>query len=65
MFSERRIGILLDSTFFDTAKFYVEAWTETADFFGVERIPTLGLEVSGMNEAQALIVFARYYSQFP
>ena len=26
----------MDGTLFDTAKFYVKAWTETANFFGVE-----------------------------
>lgn len=53
----------MDGTLFDTAKFYVEAWTETADFFGVERHPTLGLEVSGMNSTQALTVLAKHYPQ--
>lgn len=53
----------MDGTLFDTAKFYVEAWIETADFFGVERHPTLGLEVSGMNSTQALIVLAKHYPQ--
>ena len=53
----------MDGTLFDTAKFYVEAWTETADFFGVEKIGTLGLEVSGMNSTQALTVLAKHYPQ--
>ena len=51
----------MDGTLFDTEKFYVKAWTELADFFGVERIPTLGIEMSGMNREQALLVLAKYY----
>ena len=49
----------MDGTLFDTEKFYVKAWTELADFFGVERMPTLGIEMSGMNREQALLVLAK------
>ena len=53
----------MDGTLFDTEKFYVKAWTELADFFGVKRQPTLGIEMSGMNREQALLVLAKYYPQ--
>ena len=53
----------MDGTLFDTEKFYVKAWTELADFFGVERVQTLGIEMSGMNREQALLVLAKYYPQ--
>ena len=33
----------MDGTIFDTERFYLKAWIETADLFGVERHPTLGL----------------------
>lgn len=53
----------MDGTLFDTEKFYVKAWIELADFFGVERVKTLGIEMSGMNREQALLVLAKYYPQ--
>lgn len=53
----------MDGTLFDTERLYIKAWTETADLFGVERHPTLGLEMSGTNQAQALKIFANHYPQ--
>lgn len=51
----------MDGTLFDTERFYVRAWVETADDFGVERVPSLGLEMSGTNLEQAKKVFAKHY----
>ena len=53
----------MDGTLFDTEKFYRQAWVETADFFGVERKPTIGDEMGGVNFAQAMNIFAKYYPQ--
>ena len=53
----------MDGTLFDTERLYVKAWIETADLFGVQRHPTIGLEMSGTNQAQALKVFAKHYPQ--
>lgn len=53
----------MDGTLFDTERLYVKAWTETADLFGVERHSTLGLEMGGANQAQALKIFVRHYPQ--
>ncbi len=51
----------MDGTLFDTERLYVKAWIETADLFGVERHTTIGLEMGGTNQAQALKVFAEHY----
>lgn len=53
----------MDGTLFDTERLYVKAWTEVADLFGVERHPTIGLEMGGTNQAEALKVFAGHYPQ--
>ena len=39
----------MDGTLFDTERLYQQAWTETADDFGLKRNPELGKAVSGSN----------------
>ena len=53
----------MDGTIFDTERFYVKAWIEVADLFGVQRHPSIGLEMSGTNQAEASKVFATHYPQ--
>ena len=53
----------MDGTLFDTERLYQQAWTETADDFGLKRNPELGKAVSGSNGEKILLTIPQFFPE--
>jgi len=53
----------MDGTLFDTERIYQQAWTETADDFGLKRKPELGKAVSGSSGEKILLTIPQFFPE--